>query len=239
LPLFTRAMFEPNATALLGRLLREGDCLLDVGANEGAYSLAAGAVVGPTGLVVAVEPSRREIERLRHNIAANDMADRCGVIEAALDAVPGSVEFAIAEAAHAGQNAFAGLLSPKVAEVRRSFVPALTLDMVLTRSAPRRPTLVKIDVEGAEGAVLSGAARTIAEARPAILVEAARSEGSADNRVAMRLAEAGYRLFAIDDELGSAWEIDFTRGEPQRRIETLLAISEEMLAQRWPSAPRI
>ena len=43
---------------------------IDLGANEGLYSLFAARRVGPTGTVIAVEPSAREYERLVANLRA-------------------------------------------------------------------------------------------------------------------------------------------------------------------------
>ena len=49
-------------------------------------------------------------------------------------------------------------------------VPTLTLDSLLVRQG-RKPSLIKIDAEGAEGEVLKGAEITIAEYRPKIFFE--------------------------------------------------------------------
>lgn len=49
-------------------LLGPGDTFLDVGASIGACSVLAGSVVGPEGLVVAVEPAPEELPHLRANL---------------------------------------------------------------------------------------------------------------------------------------------------------------------------
>jgi hypothetical protein len=54
---------------------------------------------------------------------------------------------------------------------QRLSVPALPLDAVLQRFAVRPPDLVKIDVEGAEGAVIHGMEGLLARHRPLLLVE--------------------------------------------------------------------
>ena len=51
--------------------LGPGDRMLDVGANTGFLTLLAARRVGPSGLVIAVEPSQREFQRLLDNLRLN------------------------------------------------------------------------------------------------------------------------------------------------------------------------
>jgi FkbM family methyltransferase len=57
--------------SLITRHLRPGDTFVDVGAHEGTFSLYAGKQVGPSGVVLAIEPNPQVLERLRSNIAAS------------------------------------------------------------------------------------------------------------------------------------------------------------------------
>ncbi len=52
--IFLDRVYEPATLALVTRLLKSGDCFVDVGANVGQYSLAASKIVGKTGRVIAI-----------------------------------------------------------------------------------------------------------------------------------------------------------------------------------------
>lgn len=67
--------FDPNEFALLGAVLREGMTFLDIGANIGVYSLFAAKKIGPSGTVIAFEPSPREFSALAGNVALNRLAN--------------------------------------------------------------------------------------------------------------------------------------------------------------------
>ena len=67
---FVAGCLDPNEFALLDKLLTPGMVFLDVGANEGFYTVFASRCVGETGCVWAFEPSRREMEHLTNECAA-------------------------------------------------------------------------------------------------------------------------------------------------------------------------
>src|SRR6266446_6734031 len=72
--LFLTGLFEPNEFLLLDRLLRPGMEFVDVGANLGLYTLFAARKVGMRGVVLALEPSSREFQKLRANVELNRMS---------------------------------------------------------------------------------------------------------------------------------------------------------------------
>lgn len=234
LALFTLGQFEPNAFAVTAELLRPGDVFIDVGANEGLYSLMAAKAVGPEGMVVAIEPSPRELGRLRANIAGNRLEDRIVVIEAALAGRSGWATLAVAEAAHGGQNAFADRVSTAIAVDSIRHVPTLGLDMIAARLGSRQPDFIKIDIEGAEYEVLCSGSRVIDEVRPVFLVEIGRTGQGGDHRVAQLLGRAGYALYVIDDVNGRteprAMDADWSA------VENLVAVPREKLDRRRPGA---
>jgi FkbM family methyltransferase len=140
------------------RLARRGDTVWDIGANAGFYTLLASRLVGPGGAVVALEPLPRNVGYLRRHIAAN----RCGnvqIIEAA----------ALDDEGHARMAASA----PATARVTAAgdiVVRMTTLDTLVFRDGLPAPHLIKIDVEGAEAAVLKGAWGVLGRYRPTILL---------------------------------------------------------------------
>jgi FkbM family methyltransferase len=143
--------------ALLEELMAPGATVVDVGANIGYYALHSARCVGPTGRVVAFEPEPDNLVELRMNVDRNRLRN---------------VEVhAVALGAHRGQVPFArgingGVLDSHAAGdiVQVSIVP-------LDEALEGRVDLMKIDVEGYEGEVLSGARRTIERWRPNLFVE--------------------------------------------------------------------
>jgi len=69
--------FETAETAFVGRFLRPGMTVLDVGAHHGLYTLLASKRAGRDGRVIAFEPSWRERRRLARHLRIN----RCGNVE--------------------------------------------------------------------------------------------------------------------------------------------------------------
>lgn len=234
LSLFTLGSFEPNLIATLSPLVHPGDTFVDVGANEGLYTLLAGRRVGPDGLVIAIEPSPREIKRLRANVAANGLDSRVVVVEQPLADTSRLENFAVAEIDHGGQNAFADLMSEAVgvAQLRPAWVT--TLDILAAR-LPRPIDILKIDVEGAELAVLRGADETIGRCRPICAVEVGRSHDRSDGTIEAAFADADYAVFGIDDEQGCARRVSDARLGGS--FDNIVAVPLEKLDLRWPDAP--
>ncbi|MGN6521365.1 MAG: FkbM family methyltransferase, partial [Dokdonella sp.] len=167
-PLLAGVAHDPHLLAVLRERLREGDVVVDVGANIGSIALPAAALVGPRGRVVAVEPiaaNRVLLARsaqyagFRHvDVVAAAAADRDG--EIVLRTHPSTSNSATPPASGERLNA------PDGGSVR---VPARALDGLLAGLS--RLDLVKIDVEGMEPLVLRGMANLLRRFRPAVLAE--------------------------------------------------------------------
>jgi hypothetical protein len=75
-------------------------------------------------------------------------------------------------------------------------VRGVALDALVEPHDRREVSLVKIDVQGAEGRVLAGAAETLRRFRPTLLVEIdddrLRKQGSSAGELLERLAALGY-----------------------------------------------
>jgi len=66
--------YEPETVEVLRRQLGTGKVFLDVGANEGFYSALAGRLVGPSGMIVAVEPQRACRDLIEINLRINHVS---------------------------------------------------------------------------------------------------------------------------------------------------------------------
>src|SRR5438105_1935670 len=67
--------FEPSLSKLIKRLLRVGDTFVDVGANEGYFSVLAANATIPGGRVVAVEPQQRLLPVIERNLELNQLSN--------------------------------------------------------------------------------------------------------------------------------------------------------------------
>ncbi|HSI33660.1 MAG TPA: FkbM family methyltransferase, partial [Tepidisphaeraceae bacterium] len=105
-------------------------------------------------------------------------------------------------------NALAGFgLTTAGGAIEEGVVPLFTLDDLLAENAAPPPGVLKVDVEGAEVALLSGAVRMLGDVRPIIHIEVDPANAEAVGAV---LTGHGYRLFdadAPDRETGAraAW----------------------------------
>ena len=203
--LFVGGTYEPNEFAFLDGIVRPGMTVVDGGANEGIYSLFLASKVGATGRVVAVEPSPRELTRLRANLAANNL-QKVSVVAAALAERSGEVVLKIAEAGHAGQNTLGEFIYEGISSSGTETLSSVTLDELASMRELANIDVIKLDVEGAELRALTGATGVLRTARPLIILELSpaalsHQKGSVRDLTAL-LAQAEYRLLYFNPATG-------------------------------------
>jgi FkbM family methyltransferase len=185
--------YETEVSLFLKSLLSPGDACIDVGANIGIHTVRMARLVGPDGLVVAVEADAGVSSRLEANVHLNDLRN-VTILNAAASAVSGQ-EVSFYPTAERDRNKGRGSVLPhKYLSPSATSVPTVSLDDV----ADRQVRLVKIDVEGYEGSVISGATHLIERDRPAIIFEHnAMLESTGGIAPVDFLPNLGYRLFVI------------------------------------------
>lgn len=150
--IFIFGEYEPAESAMVRRLLRDGDFAVDVGANTGWFSVLMATRVGNRGSVVAIEPTPSIHRQLLANLAANPSLN-VRVLPVAVGAGAGVAEIHVFEELPHGHAS----LSDLGREDDVTFeVNVERLDELL-RSGARIPTLIKVDVEGSELDVIRGA----------------------------------------------------------------------------------
>ena len=158
-----------HETALVERMratLVEGDVLYDIGANIGLISLLMG--LHPQGRRVRIhgfEPEPLNFEHLERNIDVNGLADRVSAHRTALGARDGEVDLFVRGSAGEGRHSIAEERG-STASIR---VPLRTATRFAAESGDS-PTMIKIDVEGAEGQVLAGFDEMMRSAPPPVAV---------------------------------------------------------------------
>jgi FkbM family methyltransferase len=161
-----------------------GGLVVDVGANIGYMAMLIADEVGPSGRILCLEPVPENLHELRRNIELNRL-DRIEVMPMAAGDRNGRVRIA------SGLN---GVVSEHGGDLEVELRRLDSLDIPC-------PSLVKIDVEGYELAVLRGAARWLGEGRARWWIEVHPdlvSDPSDPWSILSLLESSGYpRLLAI------------------------------------------
>jgi Methyltransferase FkbM domain/Protein-L-isoaspartate(D-aspartate) O-methyltransferase (PCMT) len=160
-------LYEREIRSALASLVRPGDRCYDVGSGDGYYTMALARLASPDGWVCSIEQDERLGETLRHTVALN--AHLGSRIETVCVALGGEVD-----------------------PTRRRE----TLDHLVYDKGYPPPHFIKCDIEGEEYEFLVGAARTIAQASPRMLIEVHGVE--TEQHCCDFLRRQGYRLAVID-----------------------------------------
>lgn len=146
---------EMDFIEALAAKLGVGDVFYDIGSNAGQFLIPMAKIVGEGGQVIGFEPHPGNYKRLVTNLALNHLSN-AEVFRVALADRVGEVQLF-----GAGVNAS---VIPRAAQDQTqatTTVPAMRGDDLRSSLDLPLPKAVKIDVEGAEWAVLSGLPRTL------------------------------------------------------------------------------
>ncbi|WP_435591751.1 FkbM family methyltransferase [Nocardia sp. bgisy118] len=155
--IYTHGCWEAGISRLVAARLRRGDGFIDIGSAGGWYAVLAARLVGPTGYVVAIEPASHE--QLRANLALNSIGN-VRVVQAAVTTEPGAVTL---YTPHANTGATT-TIRPDTYQSTIT-VSGLPLAQMLDPGDLENARIIKVDVEGAEGAVLTQLAASIPRLR--------------------------------------------------------------------------
>lgn len=179
-------------TKLLYTLLRPADTFLDVGGNEGYFSVIASTLL-PDGAVHCIEPQGRLQPVLSGNLELNG-ATRAVAHRTALSDRVGTVKLFIRPSTNTGASSLFRHWKFGAATER---VPATTLDAFFDANRLNKVRLMKVDCEGAEHLVIAGGRNVLK--RGAIDFIAMEYHAAICGQVRCHaahaaLTEAGYRL---------------------------------------------
>ncbi|HRI79859.1 MAG TPA: FkbM family methyltransferase [Cyclobacteriaceae bacterium] len=144
-----------------------GTTIIDIGAHMGLMSVIAARLTGKEGRVIAFEPAPFTYRILRRMLTINHMEDRIEAVSAAVSDWVGETQFLIDE--NEGSNANS-LVHRNDKQRTATKVPVTTLDHYVFQNRIDRIHFIKIDAEGVELSVLSGAQQIIRRDRPVILL---------------------------------------------------------------------
>lgn len=182
---------EQSVQEAMLRHLGPGGVFYDIGANVGFFAMLGAHLSGfEEGHAYAFEPTPDNAAEIRRNAALN-VIPNLTVIEKAVADEAGTGRLQVVD-----DQSWSKLVEYGEHPFTESVIDIelVALDDLLAGDEIRPPTVVKIDVEGAELAVLEGMRRTLADHRPAVICELHGTHVE----VAAFLRDAGYRVINLE-----------------------------------------
>ncbi len=189
--LFRYGYYESEVFEALRPYLGPGAVFWDIGSNLGLHAVSA-KVAAPETHVVAFEPVPELLERVRANAALNQV--EVVAFSRALSSVSGPQVLYVPGGGTSGRATLKGAGGEGLEEMQ---VDCVRADELLGAAMGEAPTVLKLDVEGAEEEVLEGFGDYLANPRlRAVVFEGAPDLAEQEERdpVGRRLCRAGFKL---------------------------------------------
>ena len=186
-------LMEFNDMAFLLHFLRRTDLFIDIGANIGAYTLLASSEIKAN--TISIEPLEDTFKILMDNIYINKIQDNVKAYNIGLGSEISKIHFtkSLDTINHVATKN----------EINTVEVQIDTLDNILKNE--QCPALIKIDVEGFENEVISGAEKTLAnKSLKAIIIELNGSGlryGFDDKNIHLKLLKYGFKPYYYNPRL--------------------------------------
>jgi FkbM family methyltransferase len=201
----TQGLYEQSMINTIQKSLFPGAIFVDIGSNEGYFTVIASKLVGPSGRVISIEPQERLLPVLKKNLELNGI-EGVRVLNLAITDRSGEGVMHLSPNLNSGSSALDRGLTKYPS--RRQAVKTRRLGDILNDEGIEYVDLMKVDIEGFEYEAILGSpeifeehrVRTLAlELHPSRL--AARSKSVL--HITDMLASHGYRY--TGDEGNSVW----------------------------------
>ncbi|EAW36173.1 FkbM family methyltransferase [Lyngbya sp. PCC 8106] len=208
-PDYALGVNELSVQQALVDCLKPGDIFYDIGAHVGFFTAITARQVGSQGKVYAFEPDPQNATRLQANMQLNHFQN-VTLFQKAVSNYGGQGELLLAE--YPGGHTLATAGTPP--DLKGAItVELVCIDDLVTQHILEPPSVVKIDVEGAELEVLQGMAATIQQYHPIILYEVddATPQKLAEKRTPIQnfLQGYGYQIQPLKDcYAGGGWQVE-------------------------------
>lgn len=206
--IYWRGAYSGAQLKVLASLLQPGGVFVDLGANQGEFTVFAASLVGEHGRVFAFEPSAVMQQRLLNNVSLNGFVQVCIEPMAVADK-PGSLTlFTPTEAyedgtTHDGLPTLYAQTNTNTAATSAIDVEVTTLDDWQRSRNVARVDVIKMDIEGAELPALQGGLGLIQRFRPVLIIElnevTSIAAGYTMHDLAVWLLAQNYELQLIED----------------------------------------
>jgi FkbM family methyltransferase len=170
--IFLLGNFEPETVRFYSKLIRPGATVLDVGANIGAHTLNFARLVGPSGHVLAFEPTESAFRKLERNLSLNPaLRDRVR-LHHAFCSNPADAQIPAEIYSSWPLHEQPGLHQQHLGSLQSVGEPDLiVLDDLARRLPLDRVDFIKLDVDGNEIKVLRGCREILARHHPMVIAE--------------------------------------------------------------------
>jgi FkbM family methyltransferase len=191
--------YETFVIDVIENLLRPGMTFLDVGANIGLYTALAARIVGPSGRVIAVEPSSSNCAVIKETVRLNAFSN-VTIFEGAASDEAGRAALFLCD-----DNPADHRLHDRSGKRAKVEVETITLDALAAEHGVGRADVIKIDTQGAEASVLAGMTELLAvNPAPMITLEFwpwGLSQAGSDPRALLDgIIAAGFSLYELDGD---------------------------------------
>lgn len=187
--------YEPELTGMVRSVLHEGGTFVDVGANEGWFTVVAGRAVGPKGRVLALEPQSRLQEVIRRNCESNQIHN-VTLFRTAVGSQTGTCPIYLTPDVNTGAS---GMQASTKYKLPTEETPISPLSVLFERAGIDHVDCLKMDIEGFEWDVIHGAEEIFSnhrvrhicmEVHPTIL----RTRGFDVQNLISKMRKWGYRI---------------------------------------------
>lgn len=197
--------YEPDVSLFLMRCLRTGDVFIDVGANQGFFSLLGAVLVGNSGKVIACEPGTNNLADIERNIGGNAEVRNVTIVRNPVSNQSGPVSFFL-NSDDSGGNALWDVAEwpDNRKSQRKPDVRVMESTKLDTLASTIQGTIrcIKIDTEGAEQLVLEGSASLLAQSRVDFIIAelhefGLEKLGSSQMTLRNLMASYGYECYVL------------------------------------------
>lgn len=150
--LLTGGVYEQSLVKTLQNYLKPGDIFIDLGANEGYFSVIASQIVGETGRVIAIEPQLRLQPILHRNFNLNS-CNNAKVLPVAVSDKSGKASVHLSSNMNTGSSS---LVQSTVYPLSKQEVVTTTLSEIFQQEDITNCGMIKIDIEGWEYEAIMG-----------------------------------------------------------------------------------
>ncbi len=170
--LFINGSYEPHLQKVFQKYLKQGDIVLDVGANIGVHTLFLSRLVGQEGRIISLEPYPPVLEKLKQNLVMNH-ADNVTMLPLAASDKQDVLTLVNTEADNQGMASLWHDSQQKIIDQYK--VDVTTLDAIAKDQNLDSIALIKMDIQGNEAKALLGSQQILRDFQPILIFEYDRS----------------------------------------------------------------
>lgn len=162
--------YEPEMTQCIEQLLEKGDSFIDLGANEGYFTVLASSLVSSTGKIYSIEPQKRLWEVIKQNVMLNSLSN-VQLLPYGIGSEKQELVLQLYPSTNSGATSFSTSFNFKIAfDSYRKKLYGTQLSKVirlddLSDIMTSKIKLIKIDIEGYELEALKGATELLKNKR--------------------------------------------------------------------------